>query len=606
MLERVVNSKATPIFVILFTVITLILVLSLLGAEQRFNLLVILCAMLGLAPVLMFHVYRSDIKERNDTEKALRESERRYRLLIEHSPDAIGVHQGGRILYTNPAWARLLGVNDSEELMGKSLADLFSENSRIQIENIFGQLRGGDLPLQQRLIRKDGTPLEVEISAIPLVHDGMQTVQIVMRDITDSKHAEEEMSEALQLAQQATRLKSEFLANMSHELRTPMNGVLGMADVLLTTALTEEQKEYAEIIHRSASSLMSLLSEILDLSRIEAGKIKLESVPFDIRQMVMETTNLFSARAASKKLVLSASFDAHLPGQVKGDAARIRQVLNNLIDNAIKFTERGEIGVHVECADVVNGVATLCFAVEDTGVGIPLDKQQLIFEKFEQVDASITRKWGGTGLGLAICREFIQLMGGKIGVRSAPQAGSRFWFTVDLPATNAESRKLELAVGGDRFHLPGTPVLVVEDNEVNQVVICRMLEKLGCEVEVATTGKQAIEKTSERDYALVLMDVNLPEIDGLEATRQIRMREDKSRHLPIVAVTAHAMRADRQRCLSAGMDDYMSKPINIANIAKAVTTWTELPVESGNLIERVQDGSPWELKANLETVDSHV
>lgn len=606
MLERVMNSKATPLFVIAFTVITLVLVLSLLGFEQRFNILVILCAMLGLAPVLMFHVYRCDMKERNDAERALRESERRYRLLIEHSPDAIGVHERGRILYTNPAWAKLLGASDSNELIGKSVTEFFSPSSRTQVESIFGQLRGGDMPLQQRLIRKDGTPLDVEISAVPLFHEGRHTVQVVMRDITESKHAEQEMSEALQLAQQATRLKSEFLANMSHELRTPMNGVLGMADVLLTTTLTDEQREYAQIIHTSASSLMTLLSEILDLSRIEAGKIELESVPFDLRQIVTEACNLFSARAASKKLALSTSFDAQTPSQVIGDVARIRQVLNNLIDNAIKFTERGAIQIQVTCGGIVNGLAKLHFAVEDTGVGIPLDKQEIIFEKFEQVDSSITRKWGGTGLGLAICREFIQLMGGKIGVRSAPQAGSRFWFMLDLPATQVDFQELELNADEDRFHLHGTRVLVVEDNEVNQVVISRMLENLGCQVELASTGKQAVEKTSQSDYALVLMDVNLPEIDGFEATRQIRLREDKAKHLPIVAVTAHAMRGDRQRCLSAGMDDYMSKPIDIANIAKAVSTWAERAGGGVGFKDGGSHGPPWTLKIGRQTVDSHV
>jgi PAS domain S-box-containing protein len=402
-----------------------------------------MCAMLGLAPVTIFHLYRRDIRTRNLGENALRESERRYRLLTEYSPNAIGVHEGGRLVYTNPAWVKLLGAHSVQEIAGTQFLEFFHPDSQAEMKRLFASLHRADDEIHElRLMRRDRTPIDLEVSAVPLLQDGRETVQIIIRDVTERKRAQEEMAKALQLAQRATQLKSEFLAHMSHELRTPMNGVVGMADVLLSTPLSAEQREYTEVIRSSAGTLMALLNHVLDLARVEAGKVQLESAPIDLRTMVNEVAKTFSTRAQSKHLKFTVTVGENVPSSVWGDEIRLRQVLTNLADNAIKFTEHGGISIRLKCLGSVNGLSKLYCAIEDTGIGIPLDKQELIFDNFEQADSTSTRRYGGSGLGLSICQRFIHLMGGEIGVNSAPHGGSRFWFTVDLPVAGEAEPEL--------------------------------------------------------------------------------------------------------------------------------------------------------------------
>jgi signal transduction histidine kinase/CheY-like chemotaxis protein/HPt (histidine-containing phosphotransfer) domain-containing protein len=376
-------------------------------------------------------------------------------------------------------------------------------------------------------------------------------------------------------AQSANRAKTDFLASMSHEVRTPLNGVIGMADLLLCTDLSSEQREYAETVDRSAQGLLAVINDILDVAKIEAGRFTLDSAPFDVADIVSEVTRLLGGTAHEKGLTLDVHVASTAPRLLRGDAQRIRQVLTNLVGNAIKFTDRGSVSVDVDGERLDDATAALSVSVRDTGIGIPEDKREYIFERFTQVDPSLTRRHGGTGLGLAICRQLVQLMGGEIGVRSPEGPGSTFWFRLVLPvATEAELAAATAAVAAAAPRRPrgrGLRVLVVEDNPVNQRVAVRLLQRMGCRADLAASGRDALRCLEAEEYAVVFMDCEMPEMDGFEVTRRIRDREKATgRHAFIIAMTAHAMPGDRERCLAAGMDEYLSKPVREVDMWQAM------------------------------------
>lgn len=393
-----------------------------------------------------------------------------------------------------------------------------------------------------------------------------------------------ELTQAYKEARAAGQAKDEFLATMSHEIRTPMNGVIGFARLLLKTRLTDKQRRFAETVKASAEDLSRILDDVLDFAKIEADKIELEQVSFNLEEVVKGCIDLMSVSAGKKKLKLAYSIEEHTPLRLVGDAVRLRQVLNNLIGNAIKFTEAGEITVHAGMRNETTGTAELAFDVRDTGVGIDPQAWERLFDRFVQADSSTTRKFGGTGLGLAICKRLVTLMGGSISLTSEVGKGSTFSFTIKVerePADTSDSPRVKKGPGTELIHRrhmetaksrPGKlRTLLAEDNQVNQLLIVAYLKEWGHDVEIANNGKEALEALAAQRFDLALMDLQMPVMDGLEATGEIRRQERTTgAHLPIIAMTANAMKGDRERCLESGMDDYVSKPFSPSALIQAI------------------------------------
>jgi PAS domain S-box-containing protein len=527
------------------------------------------------------------LQRRLESELALAQ---RYQELFENASDMVyTLDLDGRVTSLNKAGEAMTGLPlsanagltffdlvapESRELARRLHLDLVREGTSIVAELEFVSARGTHLVVEvaERLVRRDGRPV---------------SVHGVARDMTTHKRAEIEMKNARAAAEAANRAKSEFLANMSHEIRTPMNGIVGMTDLALDTELNGEQRDYLTTVRSCSESLLRLINDVLDFSKIEAGKLTLDPVDFAVRATLDEIRKMFGLRAAEKGLTLTFTVAPDVPDRLVGDPDRLRQVLLNLLGNALKFTASGGVALDVELVSSGLEAAEIHFAVSDTGIGIPADKQRLIFEPFTQADGATTRRFGGTGLGLTISSRLVQMMGGRLSVESVPGKGSRFFFSARFAVASAQSARSAAASqvrAAEPVPAPSPPpaagspaaglrVLLAEDNPVNQRLTERLLQKRGHTVMLAEDGQQAVDAVARESFDLVLMDVQMPRLNGFEATAAIRaMEREAGGRMPIVAITAHAMAGDRERCLEAGMDAYISKPVRAYELYAAIET----------------------------------
>ncbi len=563
---------------------------------------------LGILVGMWWLIFRPMLRNISEAMKSLRMQQ----TVINSANDGIIITKadlrspGPEIVYVNEAICRITGYV-KEEIIGRSPALFQGEDTDRKTLNAMRESLSRGEPFTGELLNytKDHTPYWLEINVVPITDAAGEITHFaaIERDITARKKADTELfltlvqlkranlkaeavtrdlEDSLQRAEEATRAKSNFLANMSHELRTPMNGVLGMAQLLADTPMDAEQRELIQIINDSADNLLVLLNDILDFSKIEAGALTLEHTPFTLRGTIASATKLLQAQAEKKNIGLHVEYDALLPAYIWGDSSRLRQVVINLLGNAIKFTQQGHVALRL----TAHADQEFMIQVIDTGPGIELDKQKTIFEKFTQGDASVTRKYGGTGLGLAITQQLVTLMGGTIGLESVPGKGSTFWVKLPLQPADAEGASLLEEVRAipatthERVPVAQARILLVEDYPINQVFAEKLLQKFGvCHIDHAENGDVAVMLSQVHRYDMIFMDCQMPEMDGYEATMRIRQLEKTlGYHTPIVAMTANAMVGDREKCLKSGMDDYLSKPLRAHHLHHILEMWFELKI----------------------------
>jgi PAS domain S-box-containing protein len=529
--------------------------------------------------------------ERKRIEQLLEESELRFRILTRATNEAV---RDWNIDTDSVWWNRnvqtLFGY--SEEEIGPTntwWGETVHPNDRNHVVTSLQTLvRSGEdfWSGEYRFHRADGSYADVfDRGYILRNHDG-RAVRMIgsMMDITKLKR-EMELTRAHDAALESARLKSQFLANMSHEIRTPMNSIVGMTDILLHTELTAEQREFMEIVRVSGESLLTVINDILDFSKIEAGKLLFEMLDFEPRTVVEEMVAMLLEQTHVKKLRLSATVAPDVPVAVRGDPGRLRQVLTNLVSNAVKFTPQGGVDVRITKESESDTHVVLRFEVDDTGIGVPEEARACLFQPFSQVDASTTRKHGGTGLGLAICKQLVNLMDGQIGCDSVPHQGSTFWFTARfekpspvLPLHDVSLEIIQKPINPLASQLSKNVrqrmrILIAEDNAFNQKVVLRQVREMGFGADAVANGLEALKALNIIHYDLVLMDCQMPEMDGYACAAEIRRQETNGDHMPIIAMTAHVMKTDRDKCLAVGMDDFLSKPVRVAHLESVLTRW---------------------------------
>ncbi|MFZ5806301.1 MAG: PAS domain S-box protein [Verrucomicrobiota bacterium] len=531
--------------------------------------------------------YCFDVHESHIKDEALCYSEEKFKSILNALPAGIIIIDplSHTIMEVNPEAEALTGLT-RDQMVGRKCTDTICSGDAC----IYPFVKESQ-PLQQRecFFNNAAKPLLKTAMAIHL--NGKPYLMETFVDISEIKHTEEKLQKALteieahknelenlnlqlaaaveqanQHALEATlanQAKSSFLATMSHEIRTPMNGVLGMTQVLMETPLNEKQKEYVQVIHNSGEILLGIIDDILDYSKLESGKLELESIPFEPKKMIDDVLRLMSLKSEEKGLLLQTSIDSGLPQTVIGDPLRLKQVLLNFVNNAIKFTEKGKVSIEVNCVNVCDSIAVLRFTVHDTGIGIEESAKEHLFQEFQQADSSITRRFGGTGLGLAICKKITRLMNAELGVNSVYGHGSSFWIQGHFPIATTEQIRAQEMEQKDSFVSKNTAslrILLVEDNPVNRMVVQAMLQKEGHQVFQATNGIEAVEAVKNNDFDVILMDIHMPEMDGIQATHAIRSLPEKKASIYIIALTASVMSEDKDQLLE-NMNAYLSKPV---------------------------------------------
>ncbi len=564
-----------------------------------------------------------DITERLRRQEEIRSADREIRRhqgtllsLIDSIPDTITFKDpDGRYLGCNKAFSEMTGYRP-DELLGRTALEMFpGERGRL----VWSEERALMADLQPRVAEDlqtypDGSQHYKEMLRSPMRdRDGtLLGMLAVGRDVTERRHAEEEVRAAKEIAEEATRMKSDFLANMSHEIRTPMNAIIGLSHLLLKTDLAPRQRDYIAKVQTSGQPLLGVINDILDFSKVEAGKLDLDNTGFERDALLDNIRALLGEKARAKGLELAFEVAPDVPAHLIGDPLRLGQVLINYAGNAVKFTPRGRITISVSATERTENAVLLHFRVRDTGIGISPEQMGRLFQSFSQADPSTTRQFGGTGLGLAISRQLAELMGGEVGVESTPGEGSAFWFTAQLGigAGPAAEAKPVLATSGDAGVGPGVAdgleairgarILLVEDNDINQEVAREMLREAGLVVDIAANGEAALAMVQQSPYDLVFMDMQMPVMDGVTATVEIR-RLPLLRNLPIVAMTANAMEEDLRRCIDAGMDDFVVKPIDPSSLWAVLLRWIRPaaqpviapdPAVSGNPLGELPEGIP--------------
>jgi PAS domain S-box-containing protein len=541
---------------------------------------------------------------------------------LEATPDHVYFKDNeGRFVWVSTSLARSFGCT-ADEVIGKTDSDFFEEDRARSYREAELELMRTGRPIIDRIVEHtwpDGRTTWSLNVAYPVRDSNGCAVGIwgTNKDITSEKvlerancdlasivsrleTANRELAAATDRANKmteaalvASHAKGEFLANMSHEIRTPMNGIIGMTDLLLDTSLDSTQRDFARTIQDSAQALLVILNDILDFSKVEAGKLELEQVEMNLRGILEDVARLIRVEARAKALDVKVHVDAAVPELVRGDPARVRQILTNLCGNAVKFTSRGEIVVRMLALEADAQSTSIRVEVCDTGIGIPANRVGALFHPFTQVDTSTTRRFGGTGLGLSIVKRLVELMGGRVGVESREGVGSTFWFTAGfapVQSSRAQHRdRVAPMVTNSHLYVSEPPekqrILVAEDNVVNQKVVRQMLERRGYDVDVVNDGSEAVASWQSGSYDAILMDCQMPKLDGFAATQQIRSREGAGNHIPIIALTANAMVGAYQECLDAGMDDYLSKPIDTKLLEECLHRW--LPTGSPDTRTRV-------------------
>lgn len=533
---------------------------------------------LGTIAVLLVAAVAVTVSRKVLTQTRLLDAEKlKFQTLFESNSDAVVILGDSGFIDCNPATLQMFRMQSVEEFLRTPIASLgapLQNNGQTALQYalkyIIQAQQEGHAFMEWTGQRADGSLFPSEIALHAMQLGGKPVIQAIMRDISERKEVDAALRAAHDEALAAAKAKGEFIANVSHEIRTPMHGIMGMSDLLLREPLTGSQREYAITLRQSSQGLLNVINDILDFSKIEAGKLSLEHIPYRPTQVLQSVADLYQPRALEKSLTLDTQFSPELQSAVLGDPHRLRQILLNLIDNAIKFTSRGHIHIKARALDE----RWLRIEVQDEGIGIAADVQARIFSAFSQADASTTRKFGGTGLGLAICSQLVELMQGRIGVISPPPGagqGSLFW--LELPLEPAPAGLETTLLQHPRIERFSGRVLIAEDNPVNQKVLSYQLTALGLQTDIASTGRLAIDKALAAPWDMILMDWQMPEMDGLEAARAIRSLPGKVGQIPIIALTAQSSKDFREQCMAAGMNDYLTKPYEEAALISVLARW---------------------------------